>query len=75
MFKAFKVGMRISYNLDTEIQKEKSYEELRKYLGEVFKELARQKEGEVMDGHLMSAHIFLYSSDVGLSNFMRRLLP
>jgi putative transposase len=33
-------------------RKKKFYEELRKYLGEVFKELARQKECEVMEGHL-----------------------
>ncbi len=38
-------------------RKKKIYEELRKYLGEFFKELARQKECEVMEGHLMSDHV------------------
>ena len=35
-------------------RKKKIYKELRKYLGEVFKELARQKECEVMEGYLTS---------------------
>ncbi|MBW1812729.1 MAG: transposase, partial [Deltaproteobacteria bacterium] len=34
-------------------RKKKIYKELRKYLGDVFKELSRQKECEVMEGHLM----------------------
>ncbi|MBW2606423.1 MAG: hypothetical protein JRD05_02175 [Deltaproteobacteria bacterium] len=33
-------------------RKKKNYKELRKYLVEVFRELARQKEYKVMEGHL-----------------------
>ncbi|MBL7205513.1 MAG: IS200/IS605 family transposase [Desulfobacteraceae bacterium] len=43
-------------------RKKKSYEELRKYLGEVFKELARQKECEIMEGHLISDHVHIMIS-------------
>ena len=32
------------------------YEQLRQHLGEVFRELARQKESRVEEGHLMSDH-------------------
>ncbi len=43
-------------------RKKKIYKELRKYLGEVFKELARQKECEVMEGHLTSDHVHMMMS-------------
>ena len=32
---------------------------LRKHLGEVFRELARHKESEVVEGHLMSDHVHM----------------
>ena len=32
------------------------YGDLRKYLGEVFRELARRKECEILEAHLMSDH-------------------
>jgi len=35
------------------------YVELRKYLGGVFKELARQKESTVEEGHLMKDHVHM----------------
>jgi len=38
------------------------YGDLRKYLGEIFKELARQKECEVIEGHLMSDHVHMLLS-------------
>ena len=33
------------------------YGQLRRYLGEVFRELARQKERVIEEGHLQSAHV------------------
>lgn len=33
--------------------------DLRKYLGEIFRELARQKESTVIEGHLMPDHVHI----------------
>ena len=38
------------------------YGQLRKYLGKVFRELARQKESEVEEGHLMPDHVHMLIS-------------
>ena len=38
------------------------YEELRKHLGQVFRELARQKESRVEEGHLMPDHVHMLIS-------------
>jgi putative transposase len=38
------------------------YGQLRKYLGEVLHELARQKESKVLEGHLQSDHIHMLVS-------------
>ena len=35
------------------------YEQLRQHLGEVFRELARQKESRVEEGHLMLDHVHM----------------
>ncbi|MFT3790164.1 MAG: IS200/IS605 family transposase [Rudaea sp.] len=35
------------------------YAELRKHLGEVFRQLARQRESRVEEGHLMSDHVHM----------------
>jgi putative transposase len=35
---------------------------LRKYLGQVFKELARQRESEVLEGHMMPDHVHMLIS-------------
>ncbi len=35
------------------------YEQLRQHLGEVFRELARQKESRVEEGHLMFDHVHM----------------
>ena len=35
------------------------YGELRKYLGEIFHELAKQKERKIEEGHLMSDHVYM----------------
>ena len=38
------------------------YGELRKYLGEMFKELANQKESKVEEGHLRPDHVHILIS-------------
>ncbi|MBF0551138.1 MAG: IS200/IS605 family transposase [Deltaproteobacteria bacterium] len=38
------------------------YGQLRKHLGEVFRELARQKESRVLEGHLMPDHVHMLLS-------------
>ena len=35
------------------------YRELRQHLGEVFRKLAAQKEGQIVDGHLMPDHVHM----------------
>jgi putative transposase len=38
-------------------RKKTIFGDLRKHLGEIFRELARQKESKVLEGHLMSDHV------------------
>ena len=38
------------------------YEQLRKQLGQVFRELARQKESMIEEGHLMPDHVHMLIS-------------
>ena len=38
------------------------YEKLRSHLGEVFKELAEQKECRILEGHLMADHVHILIS-------------
>ena len=38
------------------------YGKLRQYLGEVFKELALQKESQILEGHLMGDHVHILIS-------------
>jgi putative transposase len=43
-------------------RKKKIYQELRPYLGEIFRELARQKESEIDKGHCMADHVHMMIS-------------
>ena len=43
-------------------RKKTLYVELRQYHGDVFKELARQRESEVLEGHLMVDHVHMMIS-------------
>ena len=43
-------------------RKKSLYKELRRYLGSIFKELARQKECKIEEGHLMSDHVHVLIS-------------
>lgn len=40
-------------------RKKKIFETLRRYLGEIFRELAKQKDSQVVEGHLMSDHVHM----------------
>lgn len=40
-------------------RKKAIYGQLRKYLGEIFKELALQRESEILEGHLMGDHVHM----------------
>jgi putative transposase len=43
-------------------RKKSLYGNIRKYLGEVIKELSRQKESEVIEGHMVSDHVHMLIS-------------
>lgn len=43
-------------------RKKALFVELRKYLGEILRELAKQKECEVLEGHLMPDHVHIMLS-------------
>jgi putative transposase len=43
-------------------RKKSMYGQLRKYLGQVFKELARQRESDVLEGHMMPDHVHMLIS-------------
>jgi len=43
-------------------RKKAIFVELRKYLGEILRELAKQKECEVLEGHLMPDHVHIMLS-------------
>ena len=40
-------------------RRKKLYATLRKYPGEVFRQLAQQKESQILEGHLMSDHVHM----------------
>ena len=40
-------------------RKKKIFGVVRRHLGQVFKELARQRESEIVEGHLMSDHVHM----------------
>ena len=46
-------------------RKKAIYGELRRYLGEVLRRLARQRESEVEEGHLMADHVHMHEIDSG----------
>ena len=38
------------------------YGRIRKYLGDIFRELARQREAQILQGHLCADHVHIYVS-------------
>jgi len=57
------VGVQIPRGIYTEVPEEdavRDTEEVsRKYLGEVFRQLAQQKESQILEGHLMPDHVHM----------------
>ncbi len=43
-------------------RKKKIYKELRQYLGEILRELAQQKECEILEGNLLPDHVHMFVS-------------
>ena len=43
-------------------RRKKMYGQLRKYLGQVFRDLARNRESEVLEGHMMPDHVHMLIS-------------
>ncbi len=56
------VGLQISYHLHPEVPPAVLYRELRKYLGEMFRNLAQQKECRIEEGHLLGDHVHMLIS-------------
>ena len=56
------MGLQVSCGVDSQVSKKKMYGPLRKELGAVFHELARPKEGQVVEGHLLLDHVHLLIS-------------
>jgi putative transposase len=56
------MGMEISCGLDSQVRKKALHGQLQKYLGQVFKDLARNRECEVLEGHMMPDHVHMLVS-------------
>ena len=66
----YEVELQIPHCVYTEEKKESNIGRLRKHLGQLFHELAKQKGCEIVEGHLMSDHVILYR----LWDWMKMLL-
>ena len=56
------LGRQISRGFIPKCRRKVLYQELRKALGEVFRQLAAQKEAKVEEGHLLSDHVHMLLS-------------
>ena len=61
-FKPHEVDLSVSRGVHPEVPEEVIYGELRRYLGEVLRRLARHRESEVEEGHLMADHVHIMLS-------------
>ena len=61
-FVAYEMGVPVPSCLDSQISQEKLFLELRKDLGQVFHDLARRKECEIVEGHLRPDHVHVLLS-------------
>ncbi len=57
--KPYAVGVFVARGVHPEVPTQDVVCGLRKYLGEVFRQLAEQKESRVEEGHLMSDHVHM----------------
>ena len=62
MFKPHQMGMQVPYRVDPKCRWKLLYSQLRKNLGDVLHELARQKESRVVEGHLQPGHVHMLIS-------------
>jgi putative transposase len=53
------VGVQISRSIYSEVSSTDAVWQLRKHLGDVLRELARQKERRIEEGHLMPDHVHM----------------
>ncbi len=53
------MGLQVPCGVDTEMPEENALCQLRKNLGEVLHELARQKENRIVEGHLQLDHVHM----------------
>ena len=51
-------------------RKKAIFEDLRKYLGEIFRDLATQKECKVAEGHLMPDHVHSVPRSGGVNDIL-----
>ncbi len=58
----YDMGMQISCCVHSKVPKEDSIWELRKYLGGILKDLARDRGSEIEEGHLCSDHVHMVIS-------------
>jgi putative transposase len=62
MFKSHEMGLQVPCCVDSKISEKILYGQLRKNLGEVFHELARQKESKIVEGHLQPDNVHMLIS-------------
>ena len=60
--KSLEVGVSVSRGLHPEISEEGDLRVARRHLGGVLRELARQRESEVEEGHLLADHVHMMVS-------------
>jgi putative transposase len=53
------MGLQVSHCVHTERRKKKVFGVLRRYLGEIFHELALHKESKIVEGHMMGDHVHM----------------
>src|SRR5215471_15366527 len=56
------MGLQIPRGVHSQIPRKVLYGELRRYLGDVFRKLAQQKESRIEEGHLMPDHVHMMIS-------------
>ena len=66
-FKPYFMGMQVSCGVCHVVwipkyRRKAIYDQLRKYLGSAFRDLAAQKESQVMEGHLRPDHVHMLIS-------------
>ena len=61
-FKPYEVGMQVPFGLDSQISEKRAIYRIAKYLGPWFRDLAVQKESQILEGHLKPDHVHMLIS-------------